>query len=51
MNENVNVLFLGYFFLLKKNYNNGFVDDFVFYYQEILEVVDINMEIFLIGGE
>lgn len=41
----------GYFSLLKKNYNNGPVDDFVPHYQEILEVADTNTETFLIGGE
>ncbi|XP_062574982.1 uncharacterized protein LOC134236851 [Saccostrea cucullata] len=41
----------GYFSLLKKNYNNGPVDDFVPHYQEVSEVAGTNTESFLIGGE
>ena len=37
--------------MLKKNYNNGPVDDFVPHYQEISEVADTATETFLIGGE
>lgn len=41
----------GYFSLLKKNYNNGPVDDFVPHYQEISALAGTDTENFLIGGD